>query len=836
MKKLWLIVLLSMALILTGLPAAYAQDAKAEFTLEEIVVTAERRESSAQDTPVAVSAWDYDAIEEQNISGITDLQMRMPSTFFSAGRITIRGVGRSSVLLGTDAGVGVFIDGFFSPNEDDLIEDLFDVERIENVRGPQSTLYGKSTIGGAINIIEKRPTKEWSGIAKARIGNYDRRDFQTAFGGPTPIENLYYRIGLVDKWYGGHTELVEVGDDEYMGTEDRWRMTGKLLYEPTDNLNVYFKYTLSDASERYPQANLANSYSAELRPGVIQSLRDDYSTCYDFVGVGSCNGSFYRNPYYGIVGENPSVADPYKNNQNTAPHRGVDTEVVDLTVSLDVGNFTFKYLGMYRDWETYAYVDYDWGPNPDAQKIQRSNFNSDEWSHELQVMYGGDNSRFNILGGLYWYDRQRADDWLLSYYGEELFWEFYYDFPGKASAYLPAFSPREDNVVYGMWYDVWDTSKAGYLQAEYDLTDTLTLSLGGRYALEQKKGKEYRYYQMMWTTRQFYSNFLSGATLEYMVSQNPGPWFSPDAAAAGAGHLTHQEADGSTVVMAPGQYLHNGFPYRVITDIPNHKGDWEAWLFHIGLDWKPSDETLFFGKIDRGFKPGGFGLTAFMDKNFESEFVLAYEIGWKQMWMDNRFSTIIGGFYYDYKDMQQTRRVHHDNIIDNASNAHNYGIEIEGSGYIIDNLLASLTYSYLNAEFDDYKDVYDQYEPWKGDQDLSGNTQPYSPEHKITLQGTYTLPTDMGDFSVHGLYFWQSEAYMMNFNIPVNLTDSYDRMDGELMWSSPNYKWRITLWLKNIFDTETVRYQMNGGPDQGFPTYQTYIPPRQFGIDIAFKW
>jgi len=852
----FLTVLIGIALIISVSPTAYAQetkpDAKMEFTLDEIVVTAERRESTAQDTPVAVSAWDETSIDEQNIGGAQDLTMRMPSTYVTAASVTIRGVGRTSGSLGTEPGVGIFLDGFYNQEGATYLADMYDVERIENVRGPQSTLYGRATIGGAINIITRKPTKEWSGQLKSTIGNYEKREFHTAFGGPTGIENLYYRLRLSDTYYGGHQKNI-LFKDEYQGTDDKWRVSAKLLYEPMDNLSFYFAYDISDIKERPAATALQDEWPKQGVP----KAQSDYRPY-----------SYFKNPYYnwatdapaGYPTSNPTLRDHYKVANNYPGKHGLDKTEVSLTTDFDMGNLAVKLLSAYRDWHDTSLTDYDDGPMPAsyASKLYETTIATYEWSQEVQVLYGGEDIPIKFIGGLYYYDRNRDGTAYSEYFGSKLLEPTTAGQTGR-----PFLAPN--NSVYTTRSLIHDISEAIYGQINYELTDTLTLSTGIRYAIDMKKGKEYNYRQYGPTA----------AVVDITAPPGEHETFVP---------FIYAIPTASRPIFGWYRYLYDLSPaYRTPAYValiarlynkdgliiaPVHKGNWEAITYTFGMDYKPMEDTLLFGKYARGYKPGGFVLGSFQEQDFDEETVNAYEVGWKQTWMANRFSTNIGTFYYDYKDLQMSGNEGNVSFVTNASDAKVYGVEVDAQGFIIDNLLTSLTYSYLHTEFGDYPHQYDiPHVPtplnstsayagadvigswvWnpgyvsslgtvgRYETNLESGEMPYAPQHKVSINATYTLPTDVGDFSWHALYFWQGEVFMSKFNHEDYKADAYDRVDTELMWNSPAYVWRVTLWLKNIFDADTIVSQGMGEGSTGYARTATYIPPMTFGFDVSFKW
>jgi len=759
--------------------------AKAEFTLDEIVVTAERRETSAQDTPVAVSAWDESVIDEQNIGGAQDLMMRMPSTYVSTTSVTIRGVGRTSGALGTEPGVGIFLDGFYNQEGTTYLADMFDVERIENVRGPQSTLYGRATIGGAVNIISKKPTKEWSGQIKAIIGNYEEREFHAAFGGPSGIDNLYYRIRLSDTYFGGYQEDI-IFHDEYAPIYDHWRVTGKLLYEPTDYLTFYFNYDVTDLKDRPYQTVFQEEWPTAAHGGLPM-----YS------------GSKFPNPYYAWTGypsSNPTLIDHYKVASNFLGSIGEDKVETSLTATLDAGNFRVLYLGAYRDWDYRSAIDLDYGPMPSsyASKEYSSYLYCYEWSSELQLMYGGDNIPISLISGLYYFDRNRRTLNKSRYFGT------LYNDPNDPAINVvePSGSVHTTDAI------IHDINEAAYAQIDYDFLDAFTVTIGARYAVDIKKGDEFWYYQYNQQGTAFLIDAPSQAQRQAFA-----PWI---------------------YAMSPLPYIFS-YPSGPLSNF-HHKGDWDAWTYTLGLDYKPLEGTLIYGKYSRGYKPGGFVLAGFQAADFDAEHVDAYEAGWKQQWKDNRFSTNLASYYYSYTDLQVSGWDGTTSYVTNATDSEIYGVEFDASGYIIENLLASVSYSYLHTEFLDYPDQLDSAHQELGRQDLSGNQQPYAPENKVSVNATYTFPTNFGDFSWHALYYWQDSIYTSRFNTPDRKADAYDRVDTELMWNSPAYKWRITLWMKNALDETTVVSQSTGDSSSNYAVTATYIAPRTYGIDVSFKW
>ena len=175
------------AALLATAPALHAQDAAGKSSvLEEITVTAERREASIQDVPMSITALSGEALAKAGIQNTQDLVNLTPGLIVQrsvVGKISIRGVGNENYTIAGDPGVAVHTDGLYVARASAGLFDLFDVSRVEVLRGPQGTLYGRNATGGVINIVPNLPEAETSGYLKTEIGNYNKRRIEGAIGG-----------------------------------------------------------------------------------------------------------------------------------------------------------------------------------------------------------------------------------------------------------------------------------------------------------------------------------------------------------------------------------------------------------------------------------------------------------------------------------------------------------------------------------------------------------------------------------------------------------------------------------------------------------------------------
>jgi iron complex outermembrane receptor protein len=235
----------------TAPPAAAPQPPKSTEPIEQIVVTAERRESTVQETPVSISAFDADSMEQMGINDPADLHLHVPGFFFTEGggnspitQISVRGVGNENVTDGGDPGVAFHFDGVYMGRPTAAAATFFDTERVEVLRGPQGTLYGRNATGGSINVVSKKPTDEWDGLADFTYGNYNTIRARAAGGGPLS-DWIKFRVAGVRESHDGF--LKNVADNSFcpgkcndIDEQDVWAVRTHILMQPTEGTDLLF--------------------------------------------------------------------------------------------------------------------------------------------------------------------------------------------------------------------------------------------------------------------------------------------------------------------------------------------------------------------------------------------------------------------------------------------------------------------------------------------------------------------------------------------------------------------------------------------------------------------
>ena len=431
------------AALLAGLavaPAAFAQSAPAAAgsqakTLDAVTVTARKREETLQEVPIAVTAFTADALDRLGTRDIADLDAQVPNLTIYAARGSsstltayIRGVGQSDPLWGVDPGVGLYLDDVYIARPQGALLDVFDVERIEVLRGPQGTLYGKNTIGGAIKYISRGLPTEFDGSASVTVGNYGQLDVKAAIGGPIAANGgLRGRIAVAKLDRDGFGENRVTGAD--VSDKDVFALRGQLGAFVNDEFDIQFAFDMVDDQSGVRGARMfeANRFNAVFFPalGAFPPLNDRYDV---------------RNGM-------PNINDTtIEGASATANWRATD-------------NLTLKYVLAKRQSDTETNIDFDTTPAQIADV--KALYADEQVSHELQANWDrGGRSRGVV--GFYMFDGEAGGQVLNNFF----------------------------NLSFGDTQGtVFTESVALYADWTFDLSERLSLDVGARYTDEDKRAK-----------------------------------------------------------------------------------------------------------------------------------------------------------------------------------------------------------------------------------------------------------------------------------------------------------------------------------------------------------
>ena len=368
-----------MAATLGAPNAALAQGES--FALEEVIVTARKRDESLQDTPVAVSALTKE-LREASLRRIEDVQDFAPNVYIrrtpgiaSGAAISIRGVSSNESDKSFDPAIGVVMDGMFLGTSSGVLLQNFDIKRIEVLRGPQGTLFGKNTTGGVLNIIRGDVTMEWGADISATFDEHGREDFKGVVNVPIIEDKLGVKLFGAqiksDGWVKNTTLKKDVGGDDILnyGFAALWR--------PTENLDLKLHYEkLDDESDQ-------GAYTIASQPNEI-----------DCAVYGSCEAA--------------NLDGPNRNTSTTTNFSDNEYDTFIATVNYQLGDFLFTYIGTSRDMDEDNNQNFDGSPTPTLDMRFYNDW--EQTSHELRVATSiGEN--FDIIGGVFLWDVDYEQRW-----------------------------------------------------------------------------------------------------------------------------------------------------------------------------------------------------------------------------------------------------------------------------------------------------------------------------------------------------------------------------------------------------------------------------------------
>ena len=930
--------------------------------LEEVVVTAAKVEASIQDTPIAVSAFSQEALDSQLINDASALQFSVPNLTqtkgnFTAGDIRIRGIGSGAVGTFGDSGVGIHVNGIYQVSTRIFETQFLDMERVEVLRGPQGTLYGRNTTGGVMNLITaKADPTEFSASLDATIGNYGAT--QGRFHINTPLsDTLALRVAGMSLERDGFTTNEFTGKD----VDDRSLWSGRLslTWDAGEDTQVNFMYSSfeEDDSRMRSQKQACNTdpaailgclpgnptYGVANQGGIGDSLMTSISGISDgsqlFLGLAAAqlginpgNAALLGNT--ALFGDGSAIFQaPFLTDNNPDDRRTVnmdydptyfsEEEMFQLQITHDAGDLTYSWSSGYTETAYSSTEDYekgvttgDWQPGldalvdlgnasalslaqyaayqgaaagsggalpaipdsllpflvdyagpgsaiwagnsallggygsgipllmPDGTLVQtgkqfgadESYSNNEGWSHEFRVQSNYDGN-LNFMVGAFNLDYEGRNRYVVRNAGLAL--------PGQIlpinQAVFPApfgaANPHDEVNPHMQGYEN-DTrlyeldAQAIFGELYYDVSPDLRLTLGARYSDETKKSKQ----------RTIYVTF---ADLPPLDAENNA----------------------------------YGFP----------EYDQDEFTWKANATYNMSDDTMVYGTLSSSFKSGGVNPISVDDDladpaaggdpanlGFAPEFVDAIEIGMKTTFMDGAAQFNGAFFYYDYKDMQQSKIVSVTSLNQN-SDAEITGFEGEFRWAATENLELTANVGWVNAELGEYDTVdtanpnalgttqgvvsvngvnfiapyvdgsgntvpvdysrCDQPAPFPCAgyrQSLKGNQIALTPEFNYNLGAIYRTAMAGMPVIMQTNYYWQDKMYTTNFNSPSNEIEDWSMWNANARVMGEN--WYAEAWVRNIMDDDNITGGYLTSSVSSLFTNQFILEPRTFGLTVGMNF
>jgi iron complex outermembrane receptor protein len=857
------------ATIALGPGCAFAQQAGTE--IEELVVTAEKREQSLQDVPGAISAFTDKRRERVGINSVQDLTDFTPGLAYATNndRLALRGIGRFTNNRSSDGGVAVYSDGFYTSTVTVAARSTLFIERTEVLRGPQGTLYGRNAIGGALNVISKRPTDSFHAEARLGLGNYGTRVYEAATSGPlagTVRGRVAGSYSHVDD--GALRNLNPNGLDEG-GRGTFWNVEGQLDGSLGEGKLEWF--LKADAQEWHTLGRGPGG-----RTTATYGLRDNTTP---LIGALTPNSAAF-----GLSNQATGASCQFCFDTDDGNYIDLENNGYTLNATLHLDTFDVKYIAGYSYYNGRMQTDLDntsrQAPfllpvpvrNPLTGAVvpgQTANLpyfprQHNKYDEEVSWFSNELNIASTMAGPVQWlfgvYQYREGSNFTNSdarYPDDARFAT-----PTTQTGAPAALNPLR-RYAYGSAENVTETY-AGYGQVDWQATQEFKLTAGLRYTYDRKQSFES-------------ARLLCLYTASCPISTLTGrPVDVTDSAAAPntvAGRQYDPSVRGGTLMTDPV----TGLSYRanaVYTDpttglrhrlLQNH---WSGVTGTLGLDWQPAPDTLVYAKYTRGYKAGGFNSGTFNLTQFittEEENINAYEVGLKKIF-DGKLQINASAFYYDYRDIQvpttSFNTAFSTTLVQfvNLPKARMYGLEVETVWQPIDNLQILANYAYLNTKILDACCFQDSEDP-RGlqpgaqlagnlsplpptgalNQDLRGGNLPSATPHRITVNANYTWEFGAGRLSASANYIWRDATYYSIFKRYYNKAKSYDLVDLRVIYNDNEDKYTMIAYMKNVFDTAGTASisgtRISTGPNTGFINQTvSYVAPRTYGVELQRRF
>ena len=790
--------------------AALAQEAapKSGSILEEVVVTAQRRTQALQDVPLAVQVINNDLINDVAAEDMNDLNGFVPGLVVSGDSPTqpkyqIRGVQTSDFGVGTDSAVGVYVDGVYSARSGSSLLAFNDIERIEVLKGPQGTLFGRNSAAGAISIVTRKPADEFDAALKVRFGEDEKQRVEGMLNLPLG-DTVALRINGV--WNKSDGWVDDKATGEHLAPENNWAARAALRWDVTDTTQVTFAWDHDNLDQKARPAFglVALSPDPQERP----PFPPDPDT--------------YLNP----LKLNDKVYNDVVGNEESRKLDGAT-----LFIDHEFGWGDFRSTTAYRTFETVNREDED-GTNHIVAYFDTANVEDNEsWYQEFK--FSGKTGRFDWVGGAsyYWENAKQASDT-----------HAFTDSIDTVLLNLGALQGEDgtpDGTLFGFTSDVlalfdipvtmrglpWrevmnneGTFKAAALFGDviWHATDRMNVTFGLRYTHDEKE------FSWLNGPREAPELDATVALLEsigfFDVFPIPPQAYNFDVIFA------FPPIDGQTI---------EGRKVKL-------KDSWDDISPRLVIDYKIAPDVMVFGSLAKGYKAGGYNSVQPLSR-FDNEDVWNAEAGVKSLFADAGVIVNASLFYYEYLDKQSISLTCPENevcrYVTDSSDQKAYGVDIDTRWQPMDALTLGANAEYIDATYKDYVT--------QGGADLSGEPTG-EPKWSYSLGASYVWLLDAaGKLDLSAMYAYRGES-RCNADSQLQGTcqvspnfktgDATQRTDLRLAWSTEDDSFGIAAFVNNAFDQRYVTGVNNITANTFGTPFASITPPRTWGVDFKFNF
>ena len=819
--------ILSLALAVSTASAQSAAEPKANENagIEEVIVTAQRRAQSLQDAALAVQSFDTDTLTQSGIESATDLGLLSPALGISAGggplaSFFVRGVGALTVNPLTDSAIAQNVDGVYLGRSSGAAgQALFDLERVELLKGPQGTLYGRNATGGVVNYIPNKPVLgENSGYMQAEVGNYSKLGLQGA-------ANIAVSDDVAIRISGNKLERDGFSDD---GTNDQdsFGLRGQLLFNASDKLSIRLAVDHSEVSGKGAGGDLYGTYS------------NDTGSLSEFTPTGlpidSGPSDAGANAIRGDVLHTPSFA-PFQPIDGEDLYQDISWTgfSAEINYQTDVGTLTF--IPAYRESEQdYQFSGPGFAP---AKTVEENN----QTSLELRFATDLDGPLNGILGAFH--------------IEEEI---------STSTVFAQNYASPIQN------YDNGGDSWAVFAQGTFDLSESFRLNAGVRYTEDSK---------FVDGISDTFVTFCGGAPFTGNFLTPGPPPFNSFANGCASGEMpahpvtTDRDAfiqhfvdegliAADSVADIPGRGRPPAYNLNLPGGVPPTDSNPEPILgaivnvgdgelaadlsysettYRLGAEWDWAESNLLFATFETGYRAGGVDLAVGPASTYDSEFIDAITIGSKNRFMDNTLQVNAELFLWKYDGQQVT----YFTTLDGASafpianaDATIKGLDFDVIWAATGSTTFGLNMQYLEASYDNLALISD---PGKGrfgcesngvsdgveSYDCSGSDMLYSPEIGADLNVNHVIDLANHQLSLTAMVSHRSEQQTNFLLLEDTESDSYTTLNLDATLYSGDEDWSVSAFVRNATDE---RFSVNTNVSNRGLAYAIFSPPRTFGV------
>jgi len=832
--------------------------------LEEVVVTAERREENIQNVPIAVTAFSAESMQSRNITDIQALGNLTPGVNLDAGApfsgdrsvlsASIRGIGQDDFAFNLNPGVGVYVDGVFLARTIGANQNLLDVDRVEILKGPQGTLFGANTIGGAISIVTHTPGDEERFIATATTGSFDRRDFgftadipivsgvllstisvssqeQTGWMKvvPYPSGSPYAQVPLTFDSANDYPQAAYATNDNYDG-QGLQVIRGKLLWKASDKLSVTLSadWSHEDTTALGYQVLGAYNGAGSTFPAVYNTCISNNATTLTSspltaAGVtGVCSQPRAQVPALGSLGSPPLLGAGYVGgpvgpfnylNTGGVPYLGSSSPRLwwGAPGSYNTGDIDSTYAGDAPDFARYDVYGgaltgvYDWTDQLTLKSITAYRTITWEIGTALDGVPGDTfqsvtdhqhqwqiSQEFQLLG--------KAFDDKLNYVAGL----YYFNEGGYVHDYVPFEGLL---YVYDVQNNVNNKDIAAFVHGDYKLTDKISFTAGGRYT-------------------DVIADFIGGQS-----DLNSFPF----------GSFCYQNSCGGAPPFSqivPGESTPGTPYYRYFPNTPDSQA-WHVFDPTLGAQYHFTDDVMAYASWGKGFKQGGWttrlssAITSPSDARFSPEYSKTYELGLKSQWFEHRLQANAAIFFTNYDGIQLNIQRGISPVYTNAGNADIKGAELEVESNVGGGLHLNFNAAYIDAyyTFVNPSANIPQYAlPGSGLTVCPGSPAltgcaiqgpgsqldaklPKTPKYKFTFDPQYDmrLPNE-GIIRFIPAFTYTAGLFNDSLNTPQLYRPATHMLDASIHYVSPTGKYDVALGGTNLLND---RFITAGSPNYG---------------------